>query len=93
MMRRAPKLSPRLHGAVAATPGSRGPTRRGGVTANAAAPKYSWAISGPLSTVKAGHPRYLSSTVAPPDLAALGARTATFQAGHASSILVTRSMA
>ena len=64
MMRRAPKLSPRLHGAVAATPGSRGPTRRGGVTANAAAPKYSWAISGPLSTVKAGHTRCLSSTVA-----------------------------
>jgi hypothetical protein len=58
--------------------------------------KQSWAISGPLSTAIYGY--IWSFTVSPDDIppskiTRVRAATATFQAGHTSSILVTRSTA
>jgi hypothetical protein len=53
----------------------------------------SWAISGPLSTARADHLRYLTGTLRRLNSRLPGALAANFQAGHASSILVTRSTA
>jgi hypothetical protein len=52
----------------------------------------SWAISGPLSTARADHLRYLTGTLRRLNSRLPGALAANFQAGHASSILVTRSI-
>jgi len=54
---------------------------------------HGWAINGPLGTASVGHPRSATSAVETTQFAPAGTSAATFQAGHASSILVTRSTA